>query len=190
VEKVFRTVASIAAEEARARQLRAVRYSSQKMKTSWRQWGPRVGEVWQRYPALAGHGRIVAAGVAGAVLAAGGAWMYMRSRRPTAEELERRRRELLATQGRMTDGVIEDARSLDGEESISETPEVLLYSYELSGVTYHCAQDVSRLPERVRGYRLDQPVSVRYDPRHPGNSVIVAESWSGLWLDGNLRRSA
>jgi hypothetical protein len=22
---------------------------------------------------------------------------------------------------------------------------------------------------------------VRYDPRNPGNSILVSESWSGLW---------
>jgi hypothetical protein len=30
---------------------------------------------------------------------------------------------------------------------------------------------------------LDQPLQVRYDPRNPGNSVVVAESWSGLWQE-------
>jgi hypothetical protein len=24
---------------------------------------------------------------------------------------------------------------------------------------------------------------VRYDPRNPGNSIVAAESWSGLWQD-------
>jgi hypothetical protein len=60
---------------------------------------------------------------------------------------------------------------------------VLIYSYRLAGVTYDCAQDVSKLPERVTGWRLDQPLQVRYDPRNPGNSVVVAETWSGLWQE-------
>jgi hypothetical protein len=111
---------------------------------------------------------------------AGGLWLYVRSRRPDAEEIERRRRERLASMGRIVDGRIVDARSLDGEESISPTPEVLFYSYRLAGVTYNCAQDVSRLPEQVRGWMLDQPVSVRYDVRNPGNSIVLAEAWSGL----------
>lgn len=119
--------------------------------------------------------------VAGVALAAGLTWYYIRSRRPTAEEIERRRREGLATSGRITDGFIVDARTLDGEESVSAEPEVLFYSYRLAGVTYNCAQDVSRLSELVRGFRLDEPVQVRYDPRNPGNSVLVSESWSGLW---------
>jgi hypothetical protein len=101
--------------------------------------------------------------------------------RPSPEEVERRRRERLATTGRITDGVIVDARTLSGEDSVSPTPEVLVYSYRLAGVTYNCAQDVSRLPEQVRGFRIDQPVQVRYDQRNPGNSVLVSESWTGLW---------
>jgi hypothetical protein len=109
--------------------------------------------------------------------------MYVRSRRPTAEEMERRRRDRLATMGRITDGVLIDARTLGGEETTAMSPEVLIYSYRLAGVTYDCAQDVSKLPDRVTGWRLDQPLQVRYDPRNPGNSVVVAESWSGLWQD-------
>jgi hypothetical protein len=118
---------------------------------------------------------------AGITVAAAAAWFYVRSRRPTVEELERRRRDKLATAGRITDGVLIDARTLGGEETTEVSPEVLIYSYRLAGVTYDCAQDVSKLPERVTGWRLDQPLQVRYDPRNPGNSVVVAESWSGLW---------
>jgi hypothetical protein len=124
----------------------------------------------------------VAGGVGAGVIVAGtAAWLYVRSRRPSAEEMERRRRDRLATMGRITDGVLVDARTLGGEETTALSPEVLIYSYRLAGVTYDCAQDVSKLPERVTGWRLDQPLQVRYDPRNPGNSVVAAESWSGLW---------
>ena len=126
--------------------------------------------------------RIVGGIAAGVLVAGGAALWFVRSRRPTAEELERRRREYLANIGRITDGHLVDARNLDGEDSISPTPEVLFYSYRLAGVTYNCAQDVSRLPELVLGYRIDQPVQIRYDVRNPGNSILVSESWSGLWL--------
>ena len=122
-------------------------------------------------------------GIAAGVLVVGGAALwFVRSRRPTAEEIERRRRAYLADIGRITDGHLVDARNLDGEDSVSPTPEVLFYSYRLAGVTYNCAQDVSPLPELVRGYRIDQPVQIRYDARNPGNSILVSESWSGLWL--------
>ncbi len=126
----------------------------------------------------------VAGGVGAGVVVAGTAvWLYVRSHRPSAEEMERRRRDHLATMGRITDGVLIDARTLGGEETTAMSPEVLIYSYRLAGVTYDCAQDVSKLADRVTGWRLDQPLQVRYDPRNPGNSVVVAESWSGLWQD-------
>lgn len=125
--------------------------------------------------------RLIAAVVLGLLLLSLLIWLFIRWRRPSAEEVERRRRERLALMGRICDGVIVDARTLNGEDSISPTPEVLVYSYRLAGVTYNCAQDVSRLADRVLGFRIDQPIQVRYDPRNPGNSVLVSESWSGLW---------
>ena len=108
-------------------------------------------------------------------------WMIARWRRLTPDEVERRRREKLTADGRITDGVIVDARTLNGEDSVSPTPEVLVYSYRLAGVTYNCAQDVSLLADRVSGFRIDQPIQIRYDPRNPGNSILLSESWSGLW---------
>jgi hypothetical protein len=121
----------------------------------------------------------VAAGVAVVV---GGIWWYIVRHRLSAEEIERRRREELALGGRITDGVILDARTLGNEDSISPTPEVLVYSYSLAGLTYNCAQDVSTLRNEVLGFRIDQPVQVRYDPRNPGNSIIVSETGTGLWV--------
>jgi len=126
--------------------------------------------------------RLLGALIAVVLLAAAGLWLFILSRRPTAFEIERRRREELALKGRITDGVILDARTLTNQDSVSPTPEVLVYSYSLAGLTYNCAQDVSSLPERVAGFRIDQSVQVRYDPRNPGNSILVSESWSGLWL--------
>jgi hypothetical protein len=130
------------------------------------------------------HGRdprLIGGVAAGIVALVGLVWLVLYLRRPSPEEIERRRREQLARTGRITDGVIVDARTLTGEDSISPTPEVLVYSYRLAGVTYNCAQDVSRLPEQVVGFRIDQPVQLRYDPRNPGNSILVSESWTGLW---------
>ena len=125
--------------------------------------------------------RLFAGIAAGLVVLAGLIWLIIRLRRPSPDEIERRRREHLASIGRITDGVILDARTLSGDDSISPTPDVLVYSYRLAGVTYNCAQDVRNLPDQVLGFRIDQPVQLRYDPRNPGNSIIVSESWTGLW---------
>ncbi len=63
-------------------------------------------------------------------------------------------------------------------------PNTLIYRYRASGVTYECAQDVGGpLSEHVRDVRIDLPVQVRFDPRNPANSIVVAESWNGLRID-------
>lgn len=126
--------------------------------------------------------RLIGGIVVGVIAVVGAVWWYVVAHRLSAEEIERLRREELALSGRITDGVILDARTLSNEDSISSTPEVLVYSYSMAGLTYHCAQDVSSLPDQVLGFRIDQPVQVRYDPRNPGNSIIVSETWTGLWL--------
>ena len=119
---------------------------------------------------------------------------YFFSRRKlTAEEIERERRELLASSGRITDGTIMDtmiteARNGDTSPEVDPAldsvpaPSIIVYNYRIAGVTYECAQDVSALADRVHGIRTDLPIQVRYSPRNPANSIVVAESWSGLRL--------
>jgi hypothetical protein len=140
---------------------------------------------------------IVAIGV-GVVAAAGVASYVMTRRKPTAEELERERRDLLAQSGRITDGTIMDtmvteARQPDPSPSetgappngSAPTPDIIVYNYRIAGVTYECAQDVTMLAEHVHNIRTDLPIQVRYAPHNPANSIIVAESWSGLRLNSS-----
>jgi hypothetical protein len=56
------------------------------------------------------------------------------------------------------------------------------YSYSISGVTYHTAQDITGLESQVRLDRLvpGLPASVKYDPSNPVDSILVADDWSGL----------
>ena len=56
------------------------------------------------------------------------------------------------------------------------------YSYAISGVTYHTAQDITGLESQVKFERLvtGQPASIKYDPANPTDSIIVADDWSGL----------
>jgi hypothetical protein len=116
----------------------------------------------------------------GVAAAAGVAWYALKRPRTSAEEIERQRRELLASTGRITDGSITDAPlQQDGQGG---EPLVIVYNYRIAGVTYECAQDVTYLTDYVRDVRADLPVQVRYDQHNPGNSIVVAESWSGLRL--------
>lgn len=109
------------------------------------------------------------------------AWYALRRPRLSVEEIERERRDHLATTGRITDGSITDAPM--PQDGSNATPLIILYNYRISGVSYECAQDVTLLTEHVRDIRADLPVQVRYDPHNPANSIIVAESWSGLRLN-------
>ena len=122
--------------------------------------------------------------LAAAGLCAGGvvAWLRMR-KRPTEEELERQRRQYLVKVGRIMDGTILDTSEVEpGEDEHTEGLHLILYQYELAGVVYECSQDVTHLKDYVdiHDCRLSFPCSVRYDPRQPGNSIVVAENWSGL----------
>lgn len=129
-------------------------------------------------------------------MAIGLAIYFFTRKRPTPEDLERERRDLIALTGRITDGTIMDTvvnRTSDATNSTDELPEaseettpipsVIVYNYRIAGVTYECAQDVTSLASYVRGVRSDLPIQVRYAPRNPGNSIIVADSWSGLRLN-------
>jgi hypothetical protein len=120
---------------------------------------------------------------AGITLIAGltaGAVLYLRRKRPTEEEIERARRKMLSQTGRLIDGMLLDIREMTLDDGRPLT--MLEYSYRSAGVDYECSQDVTTLlsvvdPAQVRaGY----PCTVRYQPGNPQNSIVLAESWSGL----------
>ena len=115
----------------------------------------------------------------GTAAAAGIAWYLLTRPRPSEEEIERTRRDILASTGRITDGSITDIAK---EEEFSSIPKIIIYNYRIGGVTYECAQLVTALAEHVRDIRIDLPIQVRYDPHNPADSIVVAESWSGLRL--------
>lgn len=120
---------------------------------------------------------------AGVTLIAGltaGAVLYLRRKKPTEEELERARRKMLSQTGRLVDGMLLDIRELTLDDGRPLT--MLEYKYRSAGVDYECSQDVTTLlsvvdPAQVRaGF----PCTVRYQPGNPQNSIVLAESWSGL----------
>ncbi len=71
------------------------------------------------------------------------------------------------------------------DDRCGPTPQIIVYNYRIAGVTYECAQDVTALAEYVHGIRTDLPIQVRYLPQNPANSIVVAESWSGLRLSSS-----
>jgi hypothetical protein len=120
---------------------------------------------------------------AAGLCAAGAIAAHKLRKRPTEEELERERRQHLVKEGRIIDGTILDISEVDADESGRPGGmQLILYKYEISGVVYECSQDVTHLKDYVNIHecRLSFPCSVRYDPRRPTNSIIVAENWIGL----------
>jgi hypothetical protein len=98
-------------------------------------------------------------------------------RRPTASQREERRRKRLASLGRIVDGSLVDVTPAETE------PHTIIYRYRIAGVTYECSQDVSTLTGLVKNLRLDYPVQVRYNRANPADSIVVAETWNGLWTN-------
>jgi len=114
------------------------------------------------------------------VIAAVGAYYLLRRKPKSAEEMERRRRDFIDKVGRITDGTVMDVQELsfDGQRSAT----MLIYRYDVAGVSYEASQDVTYLRQWVNLHscRLGLPTSVKYDPQNPGNSMVVSESWMGL----------
>ncbi|HEY1581236.1 MAG TPA: hypothetical protein VGF82_29560 [Terracidiphilus sp.] len=120
---------------------------------------------------------------AGITLIAGltaGTVLYLRRKKPTEEELERARRKVLTLSGRLIDGMLLDVREITTDDGRSLT--MLEYSYRSAGVDYECSQDITTLLNVVETneMRAGFPCTVRCQPGNPQNSIVIAESWSGL----------
>jgi len=118
-------------------------------------------------PAVIGAGLCsIAAVAAGAI-----AWKRYLRNRPTAAEIERRRRGAINASGKICDGEVID---VEGSS--------LIYAYTVAGVGYMAAQDVSSLNSLSAEDLISMigPVALKYDPRNPANSIVICEEWSGV----------
>ena len=121
---------------------------------------------------------IVVIGASAALL---GYAVLSRKSKKSAEQIEYERRTELTLGGRIIDGNIIDVNEL--EDDVTGRQLILLvYNYDVAGVTYEASQDVTHLRQFIDLYscRLGLPASVRYDPHNPGNSIVISETWSGL----------
>ncbi|MBZ5562450.1 MAG: hypothetical protein LAP13_08510 [Acidobacteriia bacterium] len=115
-------------------------------------------------------------------LVGAGAWALLeRGRHKDPKEIERLRRQDLNRRGR-----ISAAHILDMVDSEPGKPaaRLLVYAYEVAGVTYEVAQDITALPAVAAAapQLLGQVASIKYDPRRPTNSIIACEGWCGVPL--------
>src|SRR5450432_2889824 len=110
-----------------------------------------------------------------------GGYALLRRKPKTADELERERRAWLEGTGRITDGTVIDVQELAAEQA-RRSATLLIYKYDVAGVSYECSQDVTYLRQwiNLHSCRLGLHTSVKYYPQNPGNSIVVSESWMGL----------
>ena len=106
--------------------------------------------------------------------------VMLRRNRKTPEQRERERRQRISTYGRITDGNVLDVQepTPNGEGQM----QLIIYQYDVAGVTYEASQDVTTLRQFIdlHSCRLGLPASIKYDPHNPGDSIVVAEGWTGL----------
>ncbi len=109
-----------------------------------------------------------------------------RHRRPSPEQIEALRRQRIAERGRVADATVLEVHEQGDDGSAKQ---IVVYSYQIAGVEYHCSQDLAAL-----GTAVDLPAcclgpaSVKYDPRSPGDSIVAAEGWCGLRKASQRRR--
>lgn len=105
---------------------------------------------------------------------------WSRSRHKSPDQRERERRTRINEIGRITDGTVIDVSEMpaNGHGEI----QLLIYQYDVAGVSYEASQDVTALRHRVdlHSCRAGLMTSIKYDPSNPGNSIVIAEQWSGL----------
>jgi hypothetical protein len=120
---------------------------------------------------------LVAAGLI--LIAAPIAWAVRRWRRKSPEELERMRRLEVNRRGRLVTGQILDfVEPPPGKPG----PRLITYKYQVAGVVYEAAQDLSALPNVVTVARRATGlfVNFKYDPQRPTDSILACEAWSGV----------
>jgi hypothetical protein len=110
-----------------------------------------------------------------------GAYFLLRRKPKSADALERGRRAWLEGTGRITDGTVIDVQELPAESN-GHAAVMLIYKYDVAGVSYECSQDVTYLRQwiNLHSCRLGLHTSVKYDPLNPGNSLVISENWMGL----------
>jgi hypothetical protein len=105
-----------------------------------------------------------------AILLAIIAWRAWQRSRITPDERERHRRQWLVATGKMGDAALVEIHD-----------DLVFYTYAVRGVEYTASQDVSKIADRVPADLSQmQSVSVKYDPKNPANSIVVAEDWTGM----------
>ena len=114
------------------------------------------------------------------VIAVASTLVWLGRRKKTPEQREALRRQRISSHGRITDGTVLDVQEFDSDTGHSV--QMVIYTYDVAGVQYECSQDLTHLRQilDLHSCRIGVATSVKYDPYHPGNSIVMAETWCGL----------
>jgi hypothetical protein len=114
--------------------------------------------------------QIAALGAVSVALVSLAIWIALRVH-GTPEKRERRRRLSVHQNGRLGDALITDATEAE-----------IHYSYDIRGVHYTAAQDITSLKQYLPAepHRLIGNAGLKYSSKNPANSILVCEYWSGL----------
>jgi hypothetical protein len=114
------------------------------------------------------------------VIAVAIALVWLGVRKKTPEQREALRRQRISAHGRITDGTVLDVQEFDSDTG--HPVQMVIYTYDVAGVQYECSQDLTHLRQilDLHSCRIGVATSVKYDPYHPGNSIVMAETWCGL----------
>jgi hypothetical protein len=142
--------------------------------------------------------RIWAAIGAGVALVAGVGYSVWMRREPSEDEIEQKRRAHINQVGRIAEGQLLEVLDVTPELAEASGPaflrrntkaissdekrRLLCYTYSISGVNYETAQDITTIAVRASEQLLvpGRSASVKYDPSNPGDSILMADDWSGL----------
>jgi hypothetical protein len=124
--------------------------------------------------------RLLAVMAAGTAAVGVGVRQWIRAHRPTPEQRERARRQRLVQIGRICDGTVLDVQEISANGH--GPTHLIIFSYDVGGVSYEASQDITHLRQfiDIHSCKLGLPSSIKYDPHNPGNSIVIAEAWTGL----------
>ena len=109
--------------------------------------------------------------VSGAVMAAGAYYLF-RGKRKSTDDIERERRDMLGQIGRITDGTVIDVQEIS--EDLPRPATMLIYHYDVAGVSYEASQDVTYLRQWINlqscrlGYHLKTGHTLSHQNRPTG----------------------
>lgn len=113
------------------------------------------------------------------ILIGAAVFTYLKLRRKKdPAEIERLRRLSVGQRGRITMGEVIGLIEPEGKS----TALLLVYRYDVAGVTYEVTQDVSSMPVVAARapHLVGRGINVKYDVKHPTNSIAACEVWSGI----------